>query len=530
MKRHATFFGFYLNWQYKLTQFLICGLVFFGVVGSLFAASNYAVEPTKSNFTGSAVTINWSAPSDRTQYSGWIGIYEVGDSDQQYYRWVYTNNSSSENSGSVTLTNVEPGTYEARFFAGSGYERLATSDRFTVSREEDDEDPDPGGGNYRLTLSDDTISEGDSVIVTYTAPGSTNRDWIGLYAVDADNRSYKDWEYVSSGRTGSATFTISTPGRYEFRYLTNDGYTDVAVSELLTVRREDVEDPDPDPEDPDGPYNVLSTQSSFSGSTVTINWSAPGDRNTRGGWIGIYEPGDSDQQYYRWAYINSAQNSGSVSLANVAPGTYEARFFAGTSYDRRAKSGEFAVGQEDDEDPDPGDPAAYNLALSASTILVGESIRVTFAAPAGEDRNQDWIGLYLVGANNRSYQAWKSVGGGTSGTLTFTINTAGRYEFRYLKNNGYTDVATSPAFTVGGSTGQCAIDNLTDITNYPPGNGPTIAFGDSLTAGVGASKTTSANSRNWRTCQLVMREYLVTRRGKLLIDLKRMCYRKIHQR
>ena len=74
-------------------------------------------------------------------------------------------------------------------------------------------------------------------------------------------------------------------------------------------------------------YSIESDSSSYTNTTITISWSAPANRTTRSGWIGIYEPTDADTGYYRWAYINSAANSGSVTFTNIAPGTYEARFF-----------------------------------------------------------------------------------------------------------------------------------------------------------------------------------------------------------
>src|SRR5437660_1223654 len=75
-------------------------------------------------------------------------------------------------------------------------------------------------------------------------------------------------------------------------------------------------------------------------------------------------------------------------------------------------------------------------------------------APAASSAN-DWIALYKVGDPNTAYMTNLSrfTGGATSGTFTFTTPAiAGQYEFRYLLNNGFTDVARSAAITVTGGT------------------------------------------------------------------------------
>jgi len=241
-------------------------------------------------------------------------------------------------------------------------------------------------------------------------------------------------------------------------------------------------------------YSAESTESTITGTTATITWTAPSDRVTRIGWVGIYDRNASDSQFTRWTYINSAANSGTVTFTNLPPGTYEARFYSGSGYDRQTTSPTFTIaGDDDTPDPDPnpnpdsGGTDDYALTLSASSISVGGNITVTFEAPTNSNRSADWIGLYKVGATNQQYEAWRYTGASASGALSFAVTTTGQYEFRYLKNNGYIVVAVSSPITVSGAVAQCAITNLDAITNYPPSNGPIVAFGDSLTAGVGAT-------------------------------------------
>ncbi len=89
------------------------------------------------------------------------------------------------------------------------------------------------------------------------------------------------------------------------------------------------------------------------------------------------------------------------------------------------------------------------LILGNTPYTPGGPIAVQWFAPAGHSL-QDWVGLFKVGAPNTTYVAYQYVPAGVSGTLNFVAPAAGgSYEFRYLRNNGYTDVAaSSSAFTL----------------------------------------------------------------------------------
>lgn len=112
---------------------------------------------------------------------------------------------------------------------------------------------------------------------------------------------------------------------------------------------------------------------------------------------------------------------------------------------------------------------------------------VSFTAPRNRDRSRDWIGLYESGASNRSYEAYKYTSGDRTGFVTFRIDEPGTYEFRYLLNNGYTSVEETGEVVVTSPARTCPVDNLSAVTNYPAQSGPVVAFGDSLTVGVGAT-------------------------------------------
>ncbi|MGH3442547.1 MAG: hypothetical protein ACRDUY_11015 [Nitriliruptorales bacterium] len=99
-----------------------------------------------------------------------------------------------------------------------------------------------------------------------------------------------------------------------------------------------------------------------------------------------------------------------------------------------------------------GPDTSEDVAISATpaSVAPGETVTVTWEVRSDDDRTNDWIGLYAAGAPNTHIGlGWQYTDGASSGSLTFTApRTAGTYEFRYLKNDGYTDAATSNAVIV----------------------------------------------------------------------------------
>jgi hypothetical protein len=89
---------------------------------------------------------------------------------------------------------------------------------------------------YTLTPSTDVIDAGGQMSVSWTAPGGRPGDWIAVFRVAG---SYDDdWYGLTNGApSGTHTLTAPTrPGQYEFRYLVDDGFHDVARSSPVTVR------------------------------------------------------------------------------------------------------------------------------------------------------------------------------------------------------------------------------------------------------------------------------------------------------
>lgn len=91
-------------------------------------------------------------------------------------------------------------------------------------------------GPVILTASADVVAAGGEISVSWTAPGARPGDWLAVFRVGG---SYDDdwWGDTGGATSGSQTLTAPTrPGQYEFRYLVDGGFVDVARSSPVTVR------------------------------------------------------------------------------------------------------------------------------------------------------------------------------------------------------------------------------------------------------------------------------------------------------
>ena len=89
---------------------------------------------------------------------------------------------------------------------------------------------------YTVTASTDAVDAGGQMSVTWRAPSARPGDWIAICPVGG--RYDDDWWGSTHGETsGTKTLTAPTrPGQYEFRYLADDGFLDLARSSPVTVR------------------------------------------------------------------------------------------------------------------------------------------------------------------------------------------------------------------------------------------------------------------------------------------------------
>ena len=393
------------------------------VTGAALPPATIAANPTTVT-PGATVTVSWSGIAAPAA-NDWIGIFVPGAPNTYYYLgWRYITGAAS---GSVPFTipaSLAAGTYELRLFASGGYSRLAVSN-ITVTA---------GCTGGSLSASPTSVAPGGSLTATWSGVcAPTGTDWIGLYSPGAPDSSYLAYRYTTGTATGSVPFTLPASlaaGTYELRLFASNSVTRIAVSNGFTVVVGCT-----------GGSLSASPTNVAAGGTVTAIWSgvcAPTSRD----WIGVYLPGAANTSYVAWAYTTGAA-SGSVPLtipAVLVPGTYELRLFSNGGYTRLAVSN-FTVGPV---------CTGGNLSASPSSVAAGGSVTATWSSVCAPT-SRDWIGIFLPGAANTSYVAWRYTTGTASGSVPFTIPASlapGTYELRLFANNGYTRLGTSNAIVV----------------------------------------------------------------------------------
>jgi Domain of unknown function (DUF1929) len=192
------------------------------------------------------------------------------------------------------------------------------------------------------------------------------------------------------------------------------------------------------------------------GQLVTATWSniinpAPMD------WIGIHTPGAADASFLSWAYVNCLQTpgaaaaSGSCALpgtSSLSPGTYQFRLFRNDGFVKLATSNNFAVSAPS---------GSATVTVTPPSVPAGGSVTVGWSGITGPAA-MDWFGLYSLGAPNGSFVTWRYVNctqtptgpipsGQCSLPLAATL-APGQYEIRLFRNDGFTLLGVSPAFTV----------------------------------------------------------------------------------
>jgi IPT/TIG domain len=89
-----------------------------------------------------------------------------------------------------------------------------------------------------LTMSASAVAPGGDLTVSWATEAPGPDDYIALYSIGASSEEPSIWHVHTVGATsGTAALKApNQPGRYEFRYLPDDGHVDVAKSATVTVR------------------------------------------------------------------------------------------------------------------------------------------------------------------------------------------------------------------------------------------------------------------------------------------------------
>ncbi len=352
-----------------------------------------------------------------------------------------------------------------------------------------------GGGGYTLTATPTQALVGQAIQVCWTTPanGVASSDWIGMYAIGASNNLYFAFQYNTTAAT-SGCLNFNAPlyiGSIEFRYLPLNLYNDVATSNAVNVLCAfDSHCSDGNPCTIDMceqgacsntsaatamvRLDVTPTSSAIH-ATISVCWDTPAALATSSDWIAQFEVGTGNPQYVTYQYTGGAASGCLNFTAGPNEGDYEYRYFPqnGNCAFATTETVTFcdatlsptcpcaATAECNDEDPCTMDTCTagacsnigpdandYTISFCPPEIGGGAPIEVCWTAPAGSSNN-DWIGMYPVGAHNVNYLSYQFTGGETDGCRTFTAPVApGTYEFRYLLINGYCEARNSAPWDV----------------------------------------------------------------------------------
>lgn len=314
------------------------------------------------------------------------------------------------------------------------------------------------GRGPQLTEHPTTVPPGATVVAAWIRNlEATDRDWIGLYQVDASPIHYLEWIYIGctqTVRTRSATIAGSCemvvpstlpPGTYELRLLANDSADVRATSPPFEVA---------------SPVQLsTSTSAATPGQSIVVTWTGVGSP-TPTDWLGLYQVGAPPTSFLEWAYVSCSKTpdvgrpSGSCPFilpTGLPPGQYTIRLLANDGWTLLATTAPITV-----------TPTTSGPSLSAMPALLAPGA-VVFATWDGvvAASPTDWIGLYRAGTSAIEFIEWVYVScsktpaaarpAGTCAVELPQTLASGDYSLRLLANDGFEVLATSNPVIVGGN-------------------------------------------------------------------------------
>ncbi len=157
-----------------------------------------ASDPVLKN---NIITVNWQGITTPVN-SDWIAVTAVGAPDSDFTNWILYTDGSEAGSVNLLLDNINivaGSQYEIRLYANDGFTRLATSQPFVIN---------PTNVSLRnVSLS---AIQGDTVNIAWNAIATpAASDWLGLYAIGADDGNYSGFAYTGGASSGEQSLVGS---------------------------------------------------------------------------------------------------------------------------------------------------------------------------------------------------------------------------------------------------------------------------------------------------------------------------------
>jgi hypothetical protein len=197
---------------------------------------------------GESVTVRFSAPEGLPD-NAWVGIVpgtvphgDESRNDQHDVAYEYLNGRTS---GTLAfIVPAEPGIYDLRMHDTDDAGREIASESFRVGGLADVEvsaRPEiQSDSNFTLELDSTSVGAGDQLVLRFSGiQQPALQDWIALFAIDAGNQDYGEYQFLTRQSSGELYFTApDEPGQYEFRLFLDwpdGGYNAAARSLPITV-------------------------------------------------------------------------------------------------------------------------------------------------------------------------------------------------------------------------------------------------------------------------------------------------------
>ena len=317
------------------------------------------VTLTKSALAvGESAVFNWTGA--QAGATDWIGVYRVGQTPSSVAstKWTYAATAA----GTATFANLPKGYYYATFMVNDGYFEIIDRIPFSV-----------GDRIATVAMADTQLDPQQDFTISFTDGPGIAKDYLGIFRQGATPGVDKlvSYYYFNGASSGSVNVTDDLPeGSYFVAMYTNDSYTEVSNRVAFTVGNATLPAPIPTLATSKGQY--LNTEA------LGVSWTnTPGNAND---YVAVYKTGQTPGVAAPTLRANLTGTSGSLTLSNVAAGSYFVALFSNNTLTELAPRVNVTVVKRGDINGDGlVDMLDYNVQRAAMGSCVGSAKYVAAA-------------------------------------------------------------------------------------------------------------------------------------------------------